>query len=152
MLRLCQQRVFVGLESIASRRSIAFFAQGASLRCCSKVSLFSLWCRSTWLITSILDARFPVLPRWFTDPIHEHLWHRQEAQAKSSEPSHIAYIPTREISQSVPHAYSLLEELYNAVFESRFVNRTPSGRHRRDNVPIKRMLTNVPKPYYPTIS
>ncbi|KAI0094104.1 hypothetical protein BDY19DRAFT_902763 [Irpex rosettiformis] len=75
------------------------------------------------------DARFPVLPRWFTDPIHEHLWHKQEALAQSGSAEHLPakYIPTREVSQSVPHTYSLLEELYNAIFDSRFINRTPSA-------------------------
>lgn len=72
------------------------------------------------------DAKFPVLPRWFTDPIHDHLWHRQKAVGLT-EGSKMKYIASREISRAAPHAYSLLEELYHSVFDSRFINRTPSG-------------------------
>ncbi|KAI0702334.1 hypothetical protein BC835DRAFT_1263900 [Cytidiella melzeri] len=70
------------------------------------------------------DARFPVLPRWFTDPLHDHLW---LPQAGRQNYAHNKYIPIREVSRRVPHAYGLLEELFNSVFDSRFINRTPSA-------------------------
>ncbi|KAI0340197.1 hypothetical protein BDW22DRAFT_1360728 [Trametopsis cervina] len=69
------------------------------------------------------DAMFPVLPRWFTGPLHEHIEHRTNLRTDSR----WSYVPALEVSPEVPHVYVLLEELFNEVFDTRFINRTPSS-------------------------
>jgi len=53
------------------------------------------------------DIIFPVLPRWFTEPL------------RANEPFSSA-------RQSAPHEHVILEFLFNSVFESRFINMKPT--------------------------
>ncbi|KAI0803292.1 hypothetical protein BC629DRAFT_118131 [Irpex lacteus] len=59
------------------------------------------------------DPVFPVLPRWFTTPLH----------VGTSDEGREA----KERDDELPHAHTLLEKLFYAVFESRFINTTPSS-------------------------
>ncbi|KAI0095133.1 hypothetical protein BDY19DRAFT_67609 [Irpex rosettiformis] len=56
------------------------------------------------------DPVFPVLPRWFTTPLH------------GGEVADVAHE-----ADHATHAHMLLEELFYKVFESRFINITPSS-------------------------
>lgn len=58
---------------------------------------------------NLLDPVFPVLPRWFTTPLH----------------GGTAEDASRDIDQPT-HEHVLLEELFYKVFETRFINTTPS--------------------------
>ncbi|KIP07956.1 hypothetical protein PHLGIDRAFT_127310 [Phlebiopsis gigantea 11061_1 CR5-6] len=69
------------------------------------------------------DARFPVLPRWFTEPLHAHLQHFPAGPPDDSRSPYLA----SPVSEELPHAYVLLEELYFSIFESRSINPTPTS-------------------------
>lgn len=76
-------------------------------------------------MNTLLDAIFPVLPRWFTNPL----------RAQTKRPS--ALFPDGTIRSLLPppstsddqavHDHALLESLFRSVFDNRFINPTPSG-------------------------
>ncbi|KAI0636518.1 hypothetical protein C8Q77DRAFT_1154455 [Trametes polyzona] len=68
------------------------------------------------------DAIFPVLPRWFTEPLH----------ARTRFPSISMQDGTKLFSNppsdsDIAHEYELLEILFNRVFDRRFINTKPSS-------------------------
>lgn len=64
-----------------------------------------------------------MLPRWFTNPLHAHLHHFTEDLPDGANPE----LPP--VSDDIPHAYALLEELFYGVFDSRFINPKPSCKY-----------------------
>lgn len=62
------------------------------------------------------DAIFPVLPKWFTRPLHE------AGRRVFRRPGASPHWPEEEL----PHDHALLESLFYSVFESRFINPEPS--------------------------
>ena len=72
------------------------------------------------------DALFPTLPRWFTDPLHAHLEQRTPILLGRERQGSLP-----RVSATLPHVHALLEELFYAVFDSRFINPTPSCRFLR---------------------
>ncbi|KAI0780464.1 hypothetical protein BD413DRAFT_463145 [Trametes elegans] len=70
------------------------------------------------------DAIFPVLPRWFTEPLHARTrWpsiSMQDGSKLFSNPSLMA-------NAEVAHEYELLEILYTNVFDRRFINMQPTS-------------------------
>ncbi|KAJ3552053.1 hypothetical protein NM688_g4360 [Phlebia brevispora] len=64
------------------------------------------------------DAIFPVLPRWFTRPLH--------SQSRHSLPPSKSNVSVPLASSEFSHDFALLEMLFLSSFESRFVNPTPS--------------------------
>ncbi|KAI0707807.1 hypothetical protein C8Q76DRAFT_628262 [Earliella scabrosa] len=70
------------------------------------------------------DAIFPVLPRWFTEPLHARTrWPSISMQDGSKLFSNPQVTPSADIA----HEYELLEILYNKVFDRRFINTRPSS-------------------------
>ncbi|RDX46898.1 hypothetical protein OH76DRAFT_1406497 [Lentinus brumalis] len=70
------------------------------------------------------DAIFPVLPRWFTEPLHARTrWPSVSMQDGSKVLSNPQVTPSPDIA----HEYELLELLFNKVFDRRFVNTRPSS-------------------------
>ncbi|THH12799.1 hypothetical protein EW146_g7352 [Bondarzewia mesenterica] len=75
------------------------------------------------------DIIFPVLPRWFTEPLHA------KAQCSSTiQPAngsiHVSIpspSPLSSPSSQPPHEHALLELLFNSVYESRFINMKPTA-------------------------
>ncbi|CAL1703739.1 unnamed protein product [Somion occarium] len=70
------------------------------------------------------DALFPILPKWFTRPLHA-----DRSCALSPPPSgtNTPITSTFATPDDDPHDHALLEHLFNAVFESRFINPKPSS-------------------------
>jgi len=73
----------------------------------------------------VSDIRFPTLPKWFTTPLRAHakrseMIHLPDGSSQPSSP-----IPSS--SKHLEHDHALLESLYYSVFETRFVNTTPTG-------------------------
>ncbi|GJE86211.1 S-adenosyl-L-methionine-dependent methyltransferase [Phanerochaete sordida] len=69
------------------------------------------------------DGRFPTLPRWFTQPLHnavKRASHKNNAEL-------MAQIKYYEVPASLPHDHALLEQLFYSVFENRFINSRPSS-------------------------
>ncbi|PIL24402.1 hypothetical protein GSI_14155 [Ganoderma sinense ZZ0214-1] len=70
------------------------------------------------------DAIFPVLPRWFTEPLHARTrWpsiNMQDGSKFFTNP-HVSSHP------DVEHEYELLEILFEKVFDRRFINMKPSS-------------------------
>ncbi|KAI0823568.1 hypothetical protein BC628DRAFT_1383861 [Trametes gibbosa] len=70
------------------------------------------------------DAIFPVLPRWFTEPLHARTpWPSISMQDGSKVFSNPPGAPENDIA----HEYELLEILFHKVFDSRFINTKPSS-------------------------
>ncbi|KAI0807654.1 hypothetical protein C8Q74DRAFT_1363141 [Fomes fomentarius] len=70
------------------------------------------------------DAIFPILPRWFTEPLHARTrWPSISMQDGSKFFSNPQVTPNADIA----HEYELLEILYNKVFDRRFINTRPSS-------------------------
>ncbi|KAI0371662.1 hypothetical protein BV20DRAFT_992578 [Pilatotrama ljubarskyi] len=70
------------------------------------------------------DAIFPVLPRWFTEPLHARTrWPSISMQDGSKEFLNPSLTPDDDIA----HEYELLEILFNKVFDRRFINTKPSS-------------------------
>ena len=68
------------------------------------------------------DAVFPILPKWFTQPLHmesELILKSVKLGPNSSQTSLLN-------SDGLNHDHALLEFLFYAVFENRFINPTPS--------------------------
>ena len=73
------------------------------------------------------DMIFPVLPRWFTEPLRAND-PSSSARPKSSDYSNIASpFPSLTPVGKAPHEHVILEFLFNSVFESRFINMKPTG-------------------------
>lgn len=79
---------------------------------------------------SFIDAIFPVLPRWFTGPLHS----QPRQNFHSSKTNTTLPLAPSEYS----HDYALLEMLFLAAFESRFVNPTPSCTFSFQNICCRR--------------
>lgn len=69
------------------------------------------------------DARFPTLPRWFTQPLHNAVKRASHKNNAELTP-HTKYY---EVPPDLPHDHALLEELFYSVFENRFINSKPSS-------------------------
>ncbi|KAI0723782.1 hypothetical protein C8T65DRAFT_627413 [Cerioporus squamosus] len=70
------------------------------------------------------DAIFPILPRWFTEPLHARTrWPSISMQDGSKVLSNPQVTPSPDIA----HEYELLEILFNKVFDRRFINTRPSS-------------------------
>ncbi|KAI0308136.1 hypothetical protein B0F90DRAFT_1680486 [Multifurca ochricompacta] len=72
------------------------------------------------------DIIFPVLPRWFTEPLRAND-PSGGVRSNSSDSSPLA-LPSPPLTpvEKVPHEHVLLEYLFNSVFESRFINMKPT--------------------------
>jgi len=69
------------------------------------------------------DAMFPILPRWFTAPLHAQT--RRPAAHFPDGSQSLDHSPTS--AEALPHDHALLEILFNAVFENRFLNPLPTS-------------------------
>lgn len=74
------------------------------------------------LLTVLPDARFPTLPRWFTQPLHNAVKRASHKNNAELTP-HVKYY---EVPPDLPHDHALLEQLFYSVFENRFINSKPS--------------------------
>ncbi|EMD41936.1 hypothetical protein CERSUDRAFT_90526 [Gelatoporia subvermispora B] len=63
------------------------------------------------------DAIFPILPRWFTEPLHARTRYMSPSSAPLRSPTTPAADPV-----CTSHEYELLEKLFYEVFENRFIN------------------------------
>ena len=92
--------------------------------------------RSSLPIAACLDAIFPVLPRWFTEPLHAHVGGPgAHYQGPGGSPRLAPPSPTlerREDEREESHEHAFLETLFNDVFENRFINPIPSCESSRD--------------------
>ncbi|KAI0936751.1 hypothetical protein AcV5_004813 [Taiwanofungus camphoratus] len=70
------------------------------------------------------DALFPVLPRWFTEPLHAHA---RGPSMHFPDGSQSVLQPTPHCKYGGSHEYALLEELFRDVFENRFISPIPSS-------------------------
>ncbi|KAI0274995.1 hypothetical protein BC834DRAFT_965444 [Gloeopeniophorella convolvens] len=72
------------------------------------------------------DIIFPVLPRWFTQPLRAKD-PSSSTRVRSSDPSNVA-LPSPPLTpvEGTPHDHALLEYLFNSVFENRFINMKPT--------------------------
>jgi hypothetical protein len=72
------------------------------------------------------DIIFPVLPRWFTEPLRANDPFRS---ARHSSDSFIFALPPPLLMpvEKAPHEHVILEFLFKSVFESRFINMKPTG-------------------------
>ncbi len=72
------------------------------------------------------DIIFPVLPRWFTEPLRAN--DPFSSTRHSSDSSSFA-LPSQPLTpvEKAPHEHVILEFLFKSVFESRFVNMKPTG-------------------------
>ena len=77
-----------------------------------------------WSVLNIcIDAIFPILPRWFTEPLHARTrWPSVSMQDGTKFFSN----PQGTSNPELEHEYELLEILFNKVFERRFVNTKPT--------------------------
>ncbi|KZT75057.1 hypothetical protein DAEQUDRAFT_19481 [Daedalea quercina L-15889] len=80
------------------------------------------------------DAIFPVLPRWFTEPLHAHIGgpgtHYQGPGGSPRFPPPSPTLERRECDdepQEELHEHAFLQSLFNDVFENRFINPVPSS-------------------------
>ncbi|PCH33930.1 hypothetical protein WOLCODRAFT_160462 [Wolfiporia cocos MD-104 SS10] len=69
------------------------------------------------------DAIFPVLPRWFTEPLHAHT---QGPYMHFPDGPPMSPAPRSPVFEG-EHEHALLESLFHAVFENRFINPLPSA-------------------------
>ncbi|OBZ79347.1 Pheromone-regulated membrane protein 10 [Grifola frondosa] len=70
------------------------------------------------------DAIFPILPRWFTDPLHAHA---RGPSAHFPDGSERLACPPPFHSDQLSHEHELLEQLYGDVFTNRFINPSPTS-------------------------
>ncbi|KAI0073415.1 S-adenosyl-L-methionine-dependent methyltransferase [Panus rudis PR-1116 ss-1] len=72
------------------------------------------------------DALFPILPKWFTRPLHA--GDKGSATTPPASGASTPVItPSLVMPEHQPHDHALLEHLFNLVFESRFINARPSS-------------------------
>ncbi|OCH94707.1 hypothetical protein OBBRIDRAFT_769045 [Obba rivulosa] len=68
------------------------------------------------------DAIFPILPRWFTDPLHARTRCLASSSSSSSSDSQQSLRTPAADPDRTSHEYELLEKLFYEVFENRFIN------------------------------
>ncbi|KAJ3539166.1 hypothetical protein NM688_g6406 [Phlebia brevispora] len=76
------------------------------------------------------DAIFPILPKWFTTPLHAPVpYDTSEENVETGEiqPTQQRSHQSPPSTDHLPHAHALLEELFFAVFHNRFLNPIPSS-------------------------
>lgn len=72
----------------------------------------------------LVDALFPILPRWYTDPLRAHSRGLSTTIPGSAQPRlSFPHVPD---PSHVAHEHELLETLYNDVWSNRFINQTPT--------------------------
>ena len=71
------------------------------------------------------DALFPILPRWYTDPLRAHARTLSTA-APGSVQQRLSYPPCTDRNH-LSHEHEMLEMLYDDVWSNRFINPTPSS-------------------------
>ncbi|KAA1467967.1 S-adenosyl-L-methionine-dependent methyltransferase [Dentipellis sp. KUC8613] len=69
------------------------------------------------------DIIFPVLPRWFTEPLHAKPQAVQATNGTNTAPPSPPLTPVKEST----HEHALLELLFNSVYQTRFINRKPTA-------------------------
>ncbi|OJT02738.1 hypothetical protein TRAPUB_6732 [Trametes pubescens] len=71
------------------------------------------------------DAIFPILPRWYTNPLRAHARGPSTIYpgAVQQPPSY----PSSFVTSELAHEHELLETLYHDVWSNRFINPTPSS-------------------------
>ena len=72
------------------------------------------------------DIIFPVLPRWFTEPLRANDPFSSALQSSKSFGLALPSPPLTPVEKA-PHEHVILEYLFNSVFESRFINMKPTG-------------------------
>ncbi|KAJ7446496.1 hypothetical protein B0H11DRAFT_2084990 [Mycena galericulata] len=72
------------------------------------------------------DIIFPLLPKWFTAPLRARP--RRATSVHYPDGSHRGLYPFSDTQlDTTPHDHALLESLYKSVFESRFINLSPTA-------------------------
>ncbi|KAJ7170037.1 hypothetical protein C8R46DRAFT_1090916 [Mycena filopes] len=72
------------------------------------------------------DVIFPLLPKWFTTPLRARP--RRSTSVHYPDGTHRGLYPFSDTqSDTAPHDHALLESLYKSVFESRFINLSPTA-------------------------
>ncbi|KAH9898183.1 hypothetical protein C8Q73DRAFT_390377 [Cubamyces lactineus] len=71
------------------------------------------------------DAIFPVLPRWYTNPLRAH-GRGPSTIYPGAVQQHLTY-PSPSDTSELTHEHELLETLFNDVWAQRFINPTPSS-------------------------
>ncbi|KAJ7361581.1 hypothetical protein DFH08DRAFT_844607 [Mycena albidolilacea] len=72
------------------------------------------------------DVIFPLLPKWFTAPLRAR--QRRATSVHYPNGTHRGLYPFSDTqSDTTPHDHALLESLYKSVFESRFINLSPTA-------------------------
>ncbi|KAF7303242.1 UBIQUITIN-CONJUGAT-2 domain-containing protein [Mycena kentingensis (nom. inval.)] len=72
------------------------------------------------------DIIFPLLPRWFTAPLRARP--RRSTSVHFPDGTHRGLYPFNDThSDTMQHDHALLESLYKSVFESRFINLSPTA-------------------------
>ncbi|KAI0068108.1 S-adenosyl-L-methionine-dependent methyltransferase [Artomyces pyxidatus] len=72
------------------------------------------------------DIIFPILPRWFTEPLHAKV---SAAKATPGSPTGTAELPSPPLTPAdkTPHEHALLELLFDSIYENRFINMRPTA-------------------------
>ena len=73
------------------------------------------------------DIIFPVLPRWFTEPLRANDPFSSARHSSSESFSFTLSSPSLMPVEKAPHEHAILELLFKSVFESRFINMKPTG-------------------------
>ncbi|TFK90784.1 hypothetical protein K466DRAFT_574048 [Polyporus arcularius HHB13444] len=68
------------------------------------------------------DAIFPILPRWYTDPLRAHS--RGISTTGLGQRLSFPYVPD---TAHLTHEHEMLEDLFNDVWSNRFINPTPTS-------------------------
>ncbi len=79
------------------------------------------------------DIRFPTLPGWYTRALRARerkkpSIHFPEGSLRMTEPIPLSPPPTPPPFETL-HDHALLESLYQSVYETRFINLAPTGKH-----------------------
>ena len=72
------------------------------------------------------DIIFPVLPRWFTEPLRANDPFSSARESGDSFSLALQSSPLTPVEKA-PHEHVILEFLFKSVFESRFINLKPTG-------------------------
>ena len=72
------------------------------------------------------DIIFPILPRWFTEPLRANEPFSSARQSGDSFNPALPFLVLTPVEKA-PHEHVILEFLFNSVFESRFINMKPTG-------------------------
>ncbi|KAF8216065.1 hypothetical protein K438DRAFT_1705016 [Mycena galopus ATCC 62051] len=71
------------------------------------------------------DVIFPLLPKWFTAPLRARP--RRSTSVHFPDGTHRGLYPFSDTQSDTTHDHALLESLYKSVFESRFINLSPTA-------------------------